>query len=54
MNEVLRDTCQIQDVDEVLWVPVDMIEKIKSQATREKRTASVILREMLGRHLKDR
>jgi len=34
------------------WLPVDIIEKIKGLAAKEKRTASAILREVLGKYLK--
>lgn len=36
------------------WLPVNMIDKIKNQAVREKRTASAILREVLAKYLKER
>jgi len=36
------------------WLPVDMIEEIKGIAAREKRTASAILREVLGKYLKNK
>lgn len=34
------------------WLPGDMIETLKRLAAREKRTASAILREILGKYLK--
>ena len=34
------------------WLPVDVIDKIKGLAAKEKKTASAILREILGKYLK--
>lgn len=36
------------------WLPRDMIETIKRVAVKERRTASAILREILGRYLKNK
>lgn len=36
------------------WLPKDMIREIKARAKREKRTASDILREILGEFLKNK
>jgi len=36
------------------WLPVDMIEEIKGIAAKEKRTASAILREVLGKYLQNK
>ncbi|MBA7493966.1 hypothetical protein ES702_04532 [subsurface metagenome] len=36
------------------WLPLDMTEKIKGIAAREKRTASAILREILGKYLQNK
>jgi len=37
-----------------LWLPENTIEEIKGLAAKEKRTASAILREVLGKYLQNK